>query len=163
MKVGCGHAMNGEYMAMEPVNIGIRSLIWMSPARFDQLYPAEGDDQALGASWGPRYGQTLLYRRAETSHGILYVHDPIWNERAVINATIEPTTVATALDEVTANFGRHGASIEVIRAIVADHITFNRQITQDAASPAYLGYGIDLLITVRPERTRHDRLIMHEQ
>jgi hypothetical protein len=137
--------MNGEHMGMEPVNVGIRSLIWMSPARFDQLYPAESDDQTLGASWGPRYEQTLLYRsQAGTSHGVLYVHDPIWNEHAVIDDAIEPATVAVALDQVTANFGHQGVSIEVIQAIVADHIPIGRQTTIDATLPAYLDYGIDL-------------------
>ena len=132
-------------MGMEPVNIGIRSLIWMSPARFDQLYPAESNDQALGAGWGVRYEQTLLYRsQAGTSHGILYVHDPNWNEHAVINDAIEPAVVATALDEVTANFGHHGVSIEVIQAIVSDHVTLRRQATVDAILPGYLDYGIEL-------------------
>ena len=78
-----------------------------------------------------------MVEQGQVTSGVALLHE---GQSSCLHASAAPYA---ALDEVTANFGHHGVSVEVIQAIVADHITLNRRSTLDATLPAYLDYGID--------------------
>lgn len=95
-------------MASEPTPTGA----WISQARFDRLYGASGLDHDFGTMWGPHRNQRVALRLASGStHGILYVYDPMWDEYTVLDehATLDEARTAFAVFARDPDFARLGA------------------------------------------------------
>lgn len=72
------------------------TLEWVGRKAFDSRYgDVPGIDQDYGMRWGPAHNQRISFRRTPgASDGMLYAHDPVWDEYALIHRHV-PTRVIT--------------------------------------------------------------------
>jgi hypothetical protein len=93
-------------------------LEWTGPVAFARTYGAvQGIEQDFGTCWGPNGDQQVSLRvRVGGDAGLLYVHDPTWNEYAVLGSGIPLAAVENACAHVP-QFGEH-PSVENLVALL---------------------------------------------